>query len=326
MRGLSLCSGVGMLDLAAEWAGIEIVGQVENDPFCLEVLADQRPHVKRMENIKDVQGDEFGPIEIVFGGIPCQGFSVAGLQLGTDDDRYLWPETFRIITTTNATWVVIENVANFLPMVLDIVQPDLESAGYEVQAFSFPACAVDAPHIRQRACIVAHANSTRGDSGGLQFRDESPHTITDNESKDVAHAMHQRYQRDTQTGWQAERGIEYPSGMVNANGARCTERQFATSSRDARGSAWRHAEERIARLSESRLGALFDGATANIRHATQWTSLQGEAQAAWEPKRVVSKRVPNHARRLKAAGNGAVPQLFYRVFAGIMLIESGIMA
>ncbi len=59
MRMLSLCSGIGGIDLAATWAGIEIAGQVEIDDFCQAVLAKHWPHIKRMANIEEVKGDEF---------------------------------------------------------------------------------------------------------------------------------------------------------------------------------------------------------------------------------------------------------------------------
>jgi len=158
MKALSLCSGVGMLDLAAELAGITIVGQVEIDAYCRVVLAKHWPDVARYHNIKELQGDECGPIDLVFGGIPCQPFSKNGQRHGTADDRHLWPEAARIIANSRPRWVVIENVDAFLPLVLDAVQTDLEHLGYEVGAALLPACAVDAPHIRERAVIVAYAS------------------------------------------------------------------------------------------------------------------------------------------------------------------------
>src|SRR5579864_2520179 len=76
LRLLSLCSGIGGADLAAEWTGaIEIAGQVELDDFCIQVLEQHWPHVKRLHAGKDVQGDEFGRIDLVAGGIPYQPFS-----------------------------------------------------------------------------------------------------------------------------------------------------------------------------------------------------------------------------------------------------------
>ncbi|MBA3827104.1 MAG: DNA cytosine methyltransferase, partial [Ktedonobacterales bacterium] len=167
-----------MLDLAIQKAGFEIAGQVEIDPHCRAILTKNYPNVKRMKDIKHVRGNEFGKIDLVAGGIPCQPFSLSGEQRGTEDDRHLWPEAARIIARIRPTWVLIENVANFLPMVLDLVQTDLESQGYEVWAAVLPACAVEAPHIRERAIIVAHANRRQrnrrtGLSGGWDTIPES---------------------------------------------------------------------------------------------------------------------------------------------------------
>ncbi len=169
LRLLSICSGIGGADLAAEWTGgIEIVGQVEIDPFCRTVLSKHWPHVKRLRDIKEVQGDEFGKIDLVVAGIPCQPFSNAGKQRGAADDRYLWPDLLRIVQRCQPRWLVIENVDDFTYLALDLVQADLEGEGYAVQAVVFPACAVGAPHIRQRCFVVAHANRLRecGPKGG----------------------------------------------------------------------------------------------------------------------------------------------------------------
>jgi DNA (cytosine-5)-methyltransferase 1 len=108
-----------------------------------------------------------GSVDLLTGGIPCQPFSVAGKQRGKDDPRHLWPEMSRLITELRPTWVCVENVAGFVRMALDDVCLDLETAGYEVQPFVFPACGVGAWHRRERVFIIAHdANADQQGSQG----------------------------------------------------------------------------------------------------------------------------------------------------------------
>jgi DNA (cytosine-5)-methyltransferase 1 len=98
----------------------------------------------------------FPPITLLTGGFPCQPFSVAGKQAGKGDDRYLWPEMFRVIQEVRPTWVVAENVTGIIKLALDDCLSNLESAGYETEVFVIPACAVNAPHRRDRVWIVAY--------------------------------------------------------------------------------------------------------------------------------------------------------------------------
>jgi len=100
---------------------------------------------------------------IVTGGFPCQPFSTAGRRKGTSDDRYKWPEMFKVIQNVKPEWVIAENVRGLVTwnegMVLEQVCTDLESEGYEVQPFIIPAVAVNAPHRRDRVWIIAHTVS-----------------------------------------------------------------------------------------------------------------------------------------------------------------------
>lgn len=168
----SLFSGIGGFDLAAEWAGWTNMFNCEIDPFCRRVLKYHFPNAVQYENIKTTVFTVWrGRIDVLTGGFPCQPFSVAGKRKGTEDNRYLWPEMLRAIREIRPRWVVGENVRGFVNwsegMVLDTVFADLEALGYEVQPFILPACAVDAPHRRDRVWIVAH----RADAGAESLRE-----------------------------------------------------------------------------------------------------------------------------------------------------------
>ena len=160
MRFLSLFAGIGGFDLGLERAGMQCVGQVEINPFCQAVLAYYWPHVRRVDDIRKAKGDEFGAVDLICGGAPCQPVSNAGKRRGTKDDRWLWPEAMRIVREAKPAWVLFENVRGLTTLeqgvVFESLLVELEGYGYEVQSFVIPACAVDAPHRRDRVWIVAY--------------------------------------------------------------------------------------------------------------------------------------------------------------------------
>ena len=157
MKHLDLFSGIGGFALAARWAGIETVGFCEIEDFPRKVLAKNFPGVKIHEDIKDLNGEEYKNIDLITGGYPCQPFSLVGNRQGAKDDRYLWPEMFRIIRQARPRFVVAENVIGHLSLGFDKVCDDLEAENYEVWPFVIPACAKDAPHKRDRLWILANS-------------------------------------------------------------------------------------------------------------------------------------------------------------------------
>ncbi len=164
---LSLFSGIGGLDLAAEWASFQTVGQCEWADFPHKVLEKHWPDVPKWRDIRTLTGDGFyertgmRTVDIISGGFPCQPFSKAGKLRGEQDNRFLWPEMLRIVKELRPPWVVGENVANITNVALDTTIFDLETEGYEARAFVFPACAVGAYHKQERVAIVAHHSSIR---------------------------------------------------------------------------------------------------------------------------------------------------------------------
>lgn len=193
----SLFSGIGGPEIAAEMMGWKNVFHCEINPFGRKILDYWFPNSKSYEDITKTDFREWqGKINVLTGGFPCQPFSCAGQRKGAEDDRYLWPEMLRAIREIQPDWVVGENVAGILTMVqpgsetalgreeslfgevdrertlhrqeyvVKTVCNDLEREGYSVQPVVIPACAVGAPHRRDRVFFIAH----RADAGneGMQ--------------------------------------------------------------------------------------------------------------------------------------------------------------
>ena len=171
MRHLDLFSGIGGFSLAAMrvWGeDHESIAFCEIEPYCQKVLAKHWPDTPCHDDIRTLKGDQFGAVDLITGGFPCQPYSTAGLRRGSEDDRHLWPEMLRVIREAQPRWIVGENVRGLTNwndgVVFDEVLSDLEAEGYAAQSFLVPACAVDAPHRRDRVWIVAR--DTKGNNIG----------------------------------------------------------------------------------------------------------------------------------------------------------------
>lgn len=159
---LDLFSGIGGFALAARWAGFRTVGFSEINPFCRAIISKHWTGVPIINDIRDVLRL---PANLVTAGFPCPPFSVAGRRRGTEDDRYLWPETCAALNASGADWFVGENVTGIVNMALDDVLSDLEKIGYTSQPFTIPAVAVDAAFVGDRVWIVAASRRARLPTG-----------------------------------------------------------------------------------------------------------------------------------------------------------------
>ena len=107
--------------------------------------------------------------------LPCQPWSTAGRRKGTSDERHLWPTFFRLVKKCRPGVLLGEQVGSPAGRAwLDIVQDDLEKAGYAVGACNLPASSCGAPHIRQRLYFVAIADVQRREGKRIQLRSGQP--------------------------------------------------------------------------------------------------------------------------------------------------------
>jgi len=183
LKLLDLFSGIGGFSLGLESTGyFETIAFVEKDKFCQQVLKKNFKDIPIESEVRDVKGDRYAA-DIICGGFPCQPFSVAGKRKGTDDDRYLWDETIRIVKECKPRWFIGENVEGIINiqegMVLRQVCDDLEKEGFEVQCIVIPASGIGAWHQRKRVWILAYSNNNGS------YRQKRNETIeSSNESKE----------------------------------------------------------------------------------------------------------------------------------------------
>ena len=195
----SLFSGFDAPSVAASWMGWKNAFHCEINPFCNDILKYWFPNSEHYEDITKTDFSQWrGRIDILTGGFPCQPFSHAGQRKGADDNRYLWPHMLRAIREIRPAWVIGENVAGILTMVqpgketevgsqtslfgednrkrillrqeyvVETICKDLERERYSVQPLLIPACAVGAPHRRDRVWFVARLitdTACRGSGG-----------------------------------------------------------------------------------------------------------------------------------------------------------------
>jgi len=154
-----LFAGIGGFSLGLERAGMTCKWQVEIEPYARAVLKKHWPEVPKHDDVRTFPPAGDYAVDLICGGFPCQDISVAGKGAGLAGARSgLWHEFARIIGELRPRYVVVENVAALATRGLDTVLGTLSTLGYDAEWHVIPACAVGAPHRRERMWIVAYAN------------------------------------------------------------------------------------------------------------------------------------------------------------------------
>jgi site-specific DNA-cytosine methylase len=153
LRALDLFSCVGCHAIGLQRAGIETSRFVELEPARRAVLSRHFPEIAQHDDVHTYRGKR-GEADIVIGGPPCQGTSVAAAIHGYRSGDSLWPEQFRICRETGVSWVVVEQPTGHAGWEAEVAH-DLIGAGYHVARFEFEARDVGAPFERRRVFILA---------------------------------------------------------------------------------------------------------------------------------------------------------------------------
>jgi len=294
LKHVDLCSGIGGFALGFEWAGLsQPILFCDTDEWCRKVLNKHWPDVPIANDVKDLANDptQIPDCDILTAGYPCQPFSLAGKQKGTEDDRHIWPYIHQIVAHKRPTWCIFENVYGHVTLGLDQVLLDLECEGYASRAFVVPAASVDAPHRRDRVWIVGNAKHN-GQFAATVGR-STLQASNDNEERPDTSSQSQGTSRPSDSS-EVARGTDVPD--TNAQRLQGDVGQGASGTQ---GTSTGHAAEQGGRVTQSRLGGVADG-------IPDWVD---------EPDDIprLSTGQKDRTNRLKGLGNAIVPQIAMQI-------------
>ena len=316
---LSLFSGIGGLDLAAEWAGFETVGQCEFADYPYKVLCKHWPDVPKWRDIHGLSAGEFykttgieqGELTCISGGFPCQPHSVAGKRKASCDERDLWPEMRRVIGDIKPKWVVGENVRGLLSSedgrFFRGILRDFAEMGYDVGWGIIRACDAGAIHKRERIAIIARRKpitNNHSERRGYGGNNREKRYVCEDEKRNI---------EKNQSEWEKRKSWicqdnEAASDDYGEYGQRiqskdCKETKGEYQEKRERSADWL--------MSEFRAGV--------------FTCVCGKNEKYCKP--LICRNDDGFSSgmdRIKSLGNAVVPQQFYPVFKAIYDIETAL--
>ena len=316
---LSLFSGIGGLDLAAEWAGFTTVGQCEFADYPTKVLEKHWPDVPRWRDVRTLTKESFyertglRTVDVLSGEFPCQPFSVAGKQKGKGDDRYLWPEMLRVIRELRPRCVIGENVPGILRIAAGQVVKDLERAGYHVVVFNFEAAAVGAWHRRSRVFFVGIADVADTDDSRLHDSIRKENQFDCGRENDICKQSGGAWRLIQSAGARAcadERAMaDAACERIQGRAAICTAEKTKESGQmqsDAGGGD-----------GKTVYNALRSGCAGIARRKQSQELADGRCWAVEPDVGRVAHGIPARVDRLKCLGNAVVPQQAYPIFLAL---------
>jgi len=340
MKVLDLFSGIGGFSLGLHAAGMETVAFCEKEAFCKADLKKNWPDIPCHDDVTQLNGSEYaGRISVICGGFPCQDISLAGTGRGLAGERSgLWREYHRIIKETRPEWVIIENVSALRSRGLDEVLRSLAEIGYDAEWHCLPACAIGAPHRRDRIWIMAYPQSQRytcgepaneasqereieggGEAQGMRLTEPSDTHRVRNDTP-VAHANETGRMRQRQAQPEERRSDLIASGrgeeMAHAYYPRLQGRISAIlQERASERAAWSSSAlaDPQSAISEGN-GAEQDWSQDRLTDPSWWQLEPNVGR--------VANGVPARVDRIKALGNAIVPQIAQVIGQAIMEYEN----
>ena len=313
LKLLDLFSGIGGFSLGLESTGyFETIGFVEKDEFCQKVLKNNFNNIPIESEVRNVKGDRY-KADIITGGFPCQPFSVAGKRRGTEDDRYLWDETIRVIRECKPRWFIGENVEGIINIsegkVLQQIQKDLEAEGFEVQCLVIQASGLGAWHQRKRVWIIAHSNSNR---------DRNKITGSNGEEKEIQ----REHRKKDSTSWKF---IRTDTNEDVANSQRMGWQERSKKSKEFKGEAASNKSNNSIEGQSIRKSSL----SMDVPNSNSTERSIEEQQTWWEAQSDICRNVngisyeldKDRKNRIKSLGNSIVPLIARELGLAIMKAE-----